>query len=114
MKDVVICAGDGLMHLQIQDIVRIQSIGSYSKIFFSGNRYPITVARVLKRLQQELPEALFIRPHRTHLVNKNFISHIRTMGGQSCLLLQNGESITISRRKITAVRKKTGAVLTKN
>ncbi len=114
MSTISIHTAKGLSELLPQNILRIQGLSNYSRIYFADNRWPITVAKGLKQLEAALPEAIFIRPHRTHLVNKNFVSHIRTTGGQSYLLLQNGETIAISRRKITAVREKTGTVLSKN
>lgn len=113
-QSLTVSSSKGNISFLTRNIIRIQGLSSYSKIFFADNRHPLTVSIVLKRLQMELPEALFIRPHRTHLVNKNFVSHISTMGSNSCLLLQNGESIAISRRKISAVREKTGTVSSKN
>jgi two-component system, LytTR family, response regulator len=104
----------GTTELLLQNIVRIQCLSNYSRIYFADKRWPVTVAKGLKQLEAALPEAIFIRPHRTHLVNKNFVAHIRTMGSQSCLMLLTGETIAISRRKLSAIRIKTETVLTDN
>ncbi|WP_315820725.1 LytTR family DNA-binding domain-containing protein [Paraflavitalea speifideaquila] len=53
-------------------IIRIQAISNYSKLFFTTGR-TLVVAKVLKRFEEELAVNDFIRPHRTHLVNKQFI-----------------------------------------
>lgn len=95
----------GATELLLQHIVRIQGLSNYSRIYFSDNRWPITIAKGLKQLQAALPEAVFIRPHRAHLVNKNFVVQMRLRGKCSCLLLQNGETIAISRRKKAAIKK---------
>lgn len=104
----------GATQILLQHIVRIQGLSNYSRIYFADNRWPVTVAKGLKQLQAALPEALFIRPHRAHLVNKTFVVQMRLSGKCSCLLLQNGETIAISRRKKTVLKKSTAIALNQN
>ncbi len=82
-------------------IIRIQASSNYSRIYCTDERYPITVAKVLQWFQNKLPQQDFIRTHRTHLVNKQFIEK-KTM---SQMLLQNGEIISISKRRRNEVKK---------
>ena len=80
-----------------EHIVRIEAISNYSKIYFT-NGYPMTVAKVLQWFQQQLPEEMFARVHRSHLVNKLFVTRIISQK-QSSVQMSNGETINISRRK---------------
>lgn len=105
MSNLSVHTAKGATELLPQHIVRIQGISNYSRIYFADNRWPITVAKGLKQLEAALPEALFIRPHRAHLVNKTFVVQMQIRGKCSCLLLQNGETIAISRRKKAALKK---------
>jgi DNA-binding LytR/AlgR family response regulator len=107
VSNISIHTAKGATELLPQHIVRIQGLSNYSRIYFADNRWPVTVAKGLKQLQAALPEALFIRPHRAHLVNKNFVVQMRLRGKYSCLLLQNGETIAISRRKKAVLKKST-------
>jgi two-component system, LytTR family, response regulator len=61
------------------------------------------VAKVLCWFEQHLPAEMFLRTHRTHLVNKNFIAKI-FLSAQHVQLL-NGEKINISRRRKMVVHK---------
>lgn len=87
----------GLLTICLQQIVRIQGLSNYSRIYFSNGRYPLTVARVLKKFEAILPEGSFIRSHRTHLINRDFVETINLK--QNYISLRNGETIAISRRK---------------
>ncbi len=90
--------------IDIHCIVRIEAISNYSKLFFDNGK-TLVVAKVLAWFEERLPyEPLahggncFIRIHRTHLINKNFI-HQYIKGAQGKVKLQNGELIDVSKRK---------------
>ncbi len=95
MQIVQIAHAKGRLFKNADSIVRIEACSNYCKIYCTDEAYPITVARVLLWFQNNLPAANFVRTHRTHLVNKNFIKKIEA----SYILLHNGEIISISRRK---------------
>ena len=56
------------------------------------------VAKVLHWFEDQLPQQMFARVHRSHLVNKMFMLQVNGAKNK-ILLLNNGESIAISRRK---------------
>lgn len=91
---------NGIIIKQVKHIIRVQASSNYSRIYCTDEIYPITVAKVLAWFQKALPPQGFIRTHRTHLVNKQFIE--KKMG--NCMLLQNGETICISKRKMNEVK----------
>ncbi len=80
-----------------EEIIRIQAISNYSRIYFSNGKV-VVVAKVLHWFEDSLPETMFARVHRSHLVNKLFIEKIKGARSKS-LLLYNGESIAVSRRR---------------
>jgi two-component system LytT family response regulator len=87
----------GIRLVQPENIIRIEASSNYSKIYFS-NAKPMTVAKVLHWFEDQLPPEMFARIHRSHLVNRLFMQEING-SKNNMLLLNNGESITISRRK---------------
>ncbi len=91
----------GTLYKDTQHIIRIQACSNYSKIYCSNEKYPITVAKILQWFQDNLPTENFIRTHRTHLINKKFIN--KKEGNY--MLLHNGESIGISRRRKSQLSK---------
>jgi len=87
----------GIRMVQAEEIIRVEGRSNYSKIYFVSGK-PMTVAKVLHWFQDHLPEQMFARVHRSHLVNRIFVYEINGCN-YSNLLLTNGESIPISRRK---------------
>ena len=101
---IVLPTCKGIMVIPVQQIIRIQSISNYSKLFFkdacpaTGWGKTLVVAKVL-RWFEELPQlSSFVRIHRTHLVNMNYIK-IYHGAKTGVLLLYNGETITVAKRK---------------
>lgn len=87
----------GIRLLQAEQIIRIEGLSSYSRIFFTTG-HPMTVAKVLHWFEDQLPQQMFARVHRSHLVNKMFMYEING-SNYSNLLLTNGDTIPMSRRK---------------
>ena len=88
---------NGLVFLQIADIIRCEANGSYTKIYLS-NKKNVLVSKSLKDIEQMLPESLFFRIHHSYLVNMNFIkSYTKGRGGNVEML--DGVIIEVSARK---------------
>ncbi len=90
---------NGLEIIDINTIIRIEAISNYSKLYFTNGK-TLVVAKVLRWFEERLKNnkennTLFLRTHRTHLVNKNFIS--RYTNGK--IELQNHQIIDVARRK---------------
>ncbi len=87
----------GIRLVQAEQIIRVEGQSNYSKIYFATG-HPMTVAKVLHWFEDHLPQQMFTRVHRSHLVNKMFMQEINGANYNN-LLLTNGESIVISRRR---------------
>jgi two-component system, LytTR family, response regulator len=97
MNNISIPTNKGTSLLCLQNIIRIQSISNYSKIYFADKSHPLTVAKVLHWFEDNLPADMFLRSHRTHLVNKGHI--INVVLSSKTMQLSNGEQISISKRR---------------
>jgi two-component system, LytTR family, response regulator len=97
MISISIPTNKGISLLCLQNIIRIQSISNYSKIYFADKSHPLTVAKVLHWFEEHLPAEMFLRTHRTHLVNKEHI--INVILSSQKMQLSNGEQIGISKRR---------------
>jgi two-component system, LytTR family, response regulator LytT len=89
MTKICINTCKALQKLTINNIVRIESKSNYCKIFFADKSHPLTLAKTLGLVAQHLPAEMFLRTHRTHLINKSFIAKIFLSSLQVQLL--NGE-----------------------
>lgn len=87
----------GLRSIAYSRLVRIQGAGSYSRIYFADEP-TLVVAKVLHWFEDRLPASMFIRVHRSHLINISYVKEIAVTGTRD-ILLSNGECIIMSKRK---------------
>lgn len=78
-------------------IIRVEAISNYSRIYFNDGR-SLVLARVLQWFEDSLPAEMFIRVHRSHLVNKQFVKAINGRKTK-IILLNNGENVVVSWRR---------------
>jgi two-component system LytT family response regulator len=95
MTQLFIPTNRGIKMVMIQDIIRVEARRNYCRVYFK-NEYPLTVAKVLQWFEDHLPEDFFYRIHRTHLVNRLFISKISPA---NVVIMTSGEQLQVSRRK---------------
>ncbi|QPH40732.1 LytR/AlgR family response regulator transcription factor [Pedobacter endophyticus] len=61
----------GISKLRYDDVIYIESMGDFSKIFTNSDKHIILVS--LKNLEKQLPELLFSRVHKQYIINNNHI-----------------------------------------
>jgi two-component system, LytTR family, response regulator len=93
----------GIEVIDKETIIRVEAVSNYSKLFFKSGKV-LVVAKVLSRIESQLSSPQFIRIHRTHLINKQFIQRYRN-GEKACVELLNGELIDVSKSKKAAFLK---------
>jgi two-component system LytT family response regulator len=88
--------------VNVEDLVRIEAQSNYSKLYFADGS-SLLVAKVLRKFEEQLSQNLFVRAHKTHLVNLQFI---RSYEGKihKMLVLENGENIVVARSKQRCVQ----------
>lgn len=91
-------------YIDVRDVVRIQSISNYSKLFFV-NGQTIVVSKVLAHFDELLTGKDFLRIHRTHLVN---LLHLKRyfIGNDTKVRMCNNEELPVSRRKKKLVQQR--------
>lgn len=77
-------------HIIMKDILWIEATGSYCKIHTTNKTYMVSFP--LGHVQKSLPEKIFMRIHRTFLVN---INHIKYISG-NCVVV-NGTYLKIGK-----------------
>jgi two-component system, LytTR family, response regulator len=98
----------GIELISISNIIRIEAISNYSKLFFTNNK-TLVVAKVLKWFDVLLAKKGFIRIHRSHLINLSCINSYNNTN-QHKIILQNQEQLNISRRKRSSTMKRLAIV----
>lgn len=88
---------DGVHFVRLRDIVRLEAEDNYTHFILKTNN-KITASKTIKAYEDTLLRLNFVRVHKKHIVNMNYMkTYIKGEGGY--LILENGETIEVSRRK---------------
>ncbi len=98
-KKIKISDTKQVLHVHPEEIIHIKGEGRYSEVVLTNNR-KLMVTKNIGDFESELPQELFFRVHKSHLVNSLFILKIHNRNG-GYAELNNGTMIEISRRKKT-------------
>ncbi|HEY3371857.1 MAG TPA: LytTR family DNA-binding domain-containing protein [Prolixibacteraceae bacterium] len=102
-KRIALPLADKIEFIAINQIIRLEADGNYSRIFLEGKKEYL-VCKTLKDYQEILEHHNFLRTHQSHLINCRKISaYIKTDGGY--IAMADGSSIPISRQKREEVLK---------
>lgn len=87
--------GQKITIIPIVDIVNIQAEGDYVMLHTLQGKF--LKEQTMKSLEMSLPKNMFVRVHRSNIININFISSIELYEKQTQLVkLQNGQNVKIS------------------
>ncbi|MEP6795879.1 MAG: LytTR family DNA-binding domain-containing protein, partial [Saprospiraceae bacterium] len=85
----------GTFFYPIKNIIRLEGDGNYTRLFFDHDK-PLLASRTLKDFEEILIQHGFIRVHRSHLVNKEFVDSVLFEG---YIEMRDKTKIEISRRR---------------
>jgi hypothetical protein len=81
--------------IPVNDIVYLRSEGDYVMIIAGDGKY--LKEQTMKYFESNLPKSMFIRVHRSYIVNIEYISAVESHGKQNQqVLLRNGEWLKVS------------------
>ena len=86
---------DGELQMMLKDIVRIEGERNYSFIYLANQKKKLA-SKTLGDLEELLNDKGFFRCHKSHLVNS---LHIQSYPNSISMVLSDGTSIPIARRK---------------
>ena len=96
-QKIVLSTTEGIHIIQVDNIVRCEADDYYTRIFLNDKRM-IMVSKTLKNTEKLLSGKSFVRSHKSHLVNLQFVKkYVKSDGGY--LELKDGTIIPVSRRK---------------
>jgi two-component system LytT family response regulator len=103
-KKIALPTINGLVFMPVQNIVRCESTGNYTRIFFTDKKN-LMVSRPLKEFEELLSDVDFFRVHNSHLINmQQMQSYIQGEGGFA--LMSDGTQVEVSRRRKAEFLKK--------
>lgn len=96
---LTLSTAEGVFLFDPKDIVRVEASNNYSRFFFRDHP-SILVSRTIKEYDELLTEYGFLRVHKSHLVNRDYIRHVDR---DYTLWLTDASQVTVSRRRMDAV-----------
>ncbi|MCD4679316.1 MAG: LytTR family DNA-binding domain-containing protein [Bacteroidales bacterium] len=94
---IILSTSDKIHVVDVNNIIRCESDNYYTRFFFREGA-PILISKTLKENEELLSDHNFIRPHKSHLININYIkAFLRIDNGY--IQMTDGSKIPVSRRK---------------
>lgn len=97
-KRISIPHNSGFELVELGNIIRLEADSSYTAVHIQEAKN-IIVSKTLKDFEQILPKSLFVRVHRSHIVNLHFVAGFSNQDGGT-VIMKNGDQIVTSRRKL--------------
>ncbi|MBL7941513.1 MAG: response regulator transcription factor [Flavobacteriales bacterium] len=97
---LVIPTRQGDHHFRPDEIVRCEADSNYTLIYLKGNR-KFMASKTLSDIESMLEESTFLRVHKSHLVNKQYVERINH---EDMLVLEGGGLVPVSRRRLPEVK----------
>jgi two-component system LytT family response regulator len=91
----------GVEMYSVKEILYFEGDGNYSRIITNSGR-DIVISKTLQWMEEILPADIFIRIHKSHLVN---LGHVKTFDKASgnTLVLDNGAKLEVAHRRIEEI-----------
>jgi len=86
-EEIFIKKGSSLVKLKLKDIIYIEALENYVTLTTGDDRF--TIHFTMKAIENQLPSAIFIRVHRSYIINKSMIQAIK----ENSLDLMVGDTI---------------------
>jgi DNA-binding LytR/AlgR family response regulator len=74
-EEIFIKKGSSLVKLKLKDIIFIEALENYVTLNTSDDRF--TIHFTMKAIENHLPSGVFIRVHRSYIINKSMIQSIK-------------------------------------
>lgn len=94
LERINIKTGNGIKVIPVNDILFIKAEGDYVSIHTMEGHW--LKEQTMKYMEVHLPQAAFVRVHRSFIINTSTIKHIERYGQQHLVELRNGDKIRIS------------------
>lgn len=91
---LTLCSNDSSITVEVKDIIRCESESNYTTFHFAKHKKWVS-AKTLKEYDEILSNRGFIRVHKSHLVNKNYIERL----SEHHVILQDQTEVELARRR---------------
>ena len=98
-KKIGLPVKDGIEFVAFKDIIMMEADGMYTKIDIKNQKATLFISKPLKYFYDTLSDIdLFYKPHRSYLINLNYIKkYVKSDGGY--IVMDNNRSVSLSKSK---------------
>jgi len=100
---ILVHSNKKLITISIADLVWVEAYGDYSRLYTSDSIYLSNFG--ISALEEKLNPAIFIRVHRSSIINLNFIKEVSRYPGSYDILMQTNAKVTVSRSYMENLKK---------
>lgn len=106
-KRIFIKDGEQCFFIVLKEIIYLESAGNYVKVFFKDKK-PL-LHRSMNYMEERLPDSIFFRASRQHMINTEFIQNIEPFLNNTLrVTMNNGAVIDISQRQTVRFKEQMG------
>ena len=102
--------GSGIRFICYDDIIYCKADGRYTQVFLRNGKSVIT-ARLLKSFEHKLPDDMFLRIHKSHIINLRYITNYSS-SNNGYLVLGTNTRLDVSKRKRKSLLEKLDSIFT--
>ena len=102
LEQVFVRDGERCWLVRIEEIGLLRSEGNYTRVVFAGN-HPL-IPRSMAQIEPRLDAKVFFRANRGEIINLRRVAAITPEGDGYCVALQDGPTVSVSRRQAKALR----------
>ena len=92
-----------LVTIAVEEIIRIEAYGDYSKLVSSDDTYLSNYG--ISTLEERLDDSIFIRVHRSSIVNLNKVKELNKYTKSYDITMENGDVVRVSRGYMENIKK---------
>jgi two-component system, LytTR family, response regulator len=98
MQKIALPNNEGLVFVQLSEIIRFEAKGGYTYVHTTDNQKYIS-SRIIKEYEEILPAEIFYRVHNSHIINLNFVKKYHKGRGGLIEMSDNALIEVATRRK---------------
>jgi two-component system LytT family response regulator len=107
LERIFVKTGTRIDVIPVTDIVHIQAEDDYVEIVTEEKKY--LKKETMNYLENSLPSELFIRVHRSSIVNVNYILKLERYGKESYIvILKDGSKVNVSKSRVKELKEQLG------
>ncbi|APY09331.1 DNA-binding response regulator [Winogradskyella sp. J14-2] len=100
---ILVQSQNKLVTIALENVIRIEAYGDYSKLVTDDKTYVSNYG--ISTLEEKLNSAIFIRVHRSSIINLNAVKELHKYSKSYDVMMKNGDVVRVSRGYMDNIKK---------